>query len=107
MGAAINVGEVYAHIVRDVRAGTYSTPGFDHAPHNARLINVVRRAAGGGERQRVVESIESLDARVTSRTYTGITTSGPRIHLAEKRAIRRSDAPRLWRLLCERKTKSH
>jgi predicted dehydrogenase len=44
-GAAINVGEVYAHLVRDVYAGTYSTPGFEHALHNARLIETVRRAA--------------------------------------------------------------
>jgi len=35
MGAAINVGEVYAHLVRDVREGTYTTPGLDHALHNA------------------------------------------------------------------------
>jgi predicted dehydrogenase len=53
MGAAINVGEVYAHLVRDVRAGTYRTPGFGHAVHNARLIETVRRAANRGERQRV------------------------------------------------------
>src|ERR1700730_5254612 len=53
MGAAINVGEVYAHLVRDVQAGTYSTPGFEHAVHNARLIEAVRRAADRGERQRV------------------------------------------------------
>jgi predicted dehydrogenase len=42
---AINVGEVYAHLVRDLHAGTYSTPGFNHALHNARLIDAVRRAA--------------------------------------------------------------
>jgi predicted dehydrogenase len=53
MGAAINVGEVYAHLVRDLHAGTYSTPGFEHALHNARLIDVVRRAAERGERQKV------------------------------------------------------
>ena len=53
MGAAINVGEVYAHLARDVQAGTYSTPGFEHAVHNARLIEAVRRAADRGERQRV------------------------------------------------------
>jgi hypothetical protein len=53
MGAAINVGEVYAHLARDVQAGTYSTPGFEHAVHNARLIEAVRRAAVRGERQRV------------------------------------------------------
>jgi predicted dehydrogenase len=52
-GAAINVGEVYAHLVRDVHAGTYNTPGFEHALHNARLIEAVRRAAERGERQRV------------------------------------------------------
>jgi predicted dehydrogenase len=54
MGAAINVGEVYAHLVRDVQAGTYRTPGFEHAVHNARLIETVRRAADRGERQRVM-----------------------------------------------------
>jgi predicted dehydrogenase len=52
-GAAINVGEVYAHLVRDVHAGTYSTPGFKHALHNARLIEAVRCAAERGERQKV------------------------------------------------------
>jgi hypothetical protein len=45
MGAAINVGEVYAQLVRDVHAGTYKTPGFEHALHNARPIEAVRRAA--------------------------------------------------------------
>jgi multidrug efflux pump subunit AcrB len=53
MGAAINVGEVYAHLVRDIHAGTNSTPGFAHALHNARLIETVRRAAERGERQTV------------------------------------------------------
>jgi hypothetical protein len=53
MGAAINVGEIYAHLVCDVHAGTYSTPGFEHALHNARLIEAVRRAAERGERQQV------------------------------------------------------
>jgi len=53
MSAAINVGEVYAHLVRDLHADTYSTPGFEHALHNARLIEAVRRAAERGERQKV------------------------------------------------------
>jgi predicted dehydrogenase len=53
MGAAINVGEVYAHLVRDMHAGTYKTPGFEHALHNARLIEAVKRAAERGERQKV------------------------------------------------------
>jgi predicted dehydrogenase len=35
MGATINVGEVYAHLVRDLHVGTYNTPDFDHALHNA------------------------------------------------------------------------
>jgi predicted dehydrogenase len=52
-GAAINVGEVYAHLVRDVHAGTYSTPSFDHALHNSRLIEAIRRASARGERQKV------------------------------------------------------
>ena len=53
MGAAINVGEVYARLVRDLHAGTRSTPGFEHALHNARLIEAVTRAAKHGERQEV------------------------------------------------------
>ena len=53
MGAAINVGEVYARLVRDVHPGTYSTPGFERALHNARLIEAVRHAAERGERQKV------------------------------------------------------
>ncbi|XHH03611.1 hypothetical protein RQ479_32260 (plasmid) [Mesorhizobium sp. ISC25] len=51
MGAAINVGEIYASLARDLRGGTYTTPGFGHAVHNARLIEAVRRAADGGARQ--------------------------------------------------------
>jgi predicted dehydrogenase len=67
MGAAINVGEVYAHLVRDLHAGTHSTPGFEHAVHNARLIAAVRRAAEQGARQKIIEQIEDFDeARVTS-----------------------------------------
>jgi predicted dehydrogenase len=53
MGAAINVGEVYAHLVRDLHAGTYSTHGFEHALHNARLVEAVRCAAERGQRQKV------------------------------------------------------
>jgi predicted dehydrogenase len=53
MGAAINVGEVYAHLARDVRADSYSTPGFEHALHNTRLIEAVRLAAERGDRQKV------------------------------------------------------
>jgi predicted dehydrogenase len=52
MGAAINVGEVYAQLFRDIRAGSYDTPGFEHALHNARLIEAVMRAAERGERQK-------------------------------------------------------
>jgi predicted dehydrogenase len=55
MGAAINVGEVYAYLARDLHARTYSTPSFDHALHNARLIEAIRRAAERGERQRVCQ----------------------------------------------------
>jgi predicted dehydrogenase len=66
---AINVGEVYAHLVRDVQSGTYNTPGFDHALHNARLIEAVTRAAARGERQKLLEDIESSDeARATIRS---------------------------------------
>jgi predicted dehydrogenase len=59
MGAAINVGEVYAHLVRDLREGTYTTPGFDHALHNARLIDAIRRASERGERQNITSAQET------------------------------------------------
>jgi predicted dehydrogenase len=61
LGAAINVGEVYAHLTRDLHAGTYNTPCFDHALHNARLIEAVTRAAERGERQIVLDRIERSD----------------------------------------------
>ena len=60
MGAAINVGEVYAHLVRDMLAGTYNTPGFEHGLHNARLIEAVKRASEQGERR----SIRSWKAQI-------------------------------------------
>ena len=50
-GAAINVGEVYASLARDIVAGTHQTPGFAHALHSSRLIAAVERAAVTGERQ--------------------------------------------------------
>jgi predicted dehydrogenase len=69
MGAAINVGEVYAYLVRDLQAGAYNTPDFEHALHNARLIEAVKRADELGERQKVLEQIESFDeGRVTIRS---------------------------------------
>tara|TARA_B100000378_G_scaffold197675_3_gene161236 strand:- start:2398 stop:3540 length:1143 start_codon:yes stop_codon:yes gene_type:complete len=52
-GAAINVGEVYASLARDLVTGTYHTPGFDHALHNSRLVAAVERAAQSGERQSI------------------------------------------------------
>ena len=57
----------YAHLVREVQSCTYSTPAFDHALHNARLIEAVTRAAARGER--LLEDIESSDgARATIRS---------------------------------------
>jgi hypothetical protein len=64
MDAAINVAEVYAHLVRDIHPGTYTTPGFEHALHNARPIAAVRRAAERGGRQRVIERMESSTTQV-------------------------------------------
>jgi predicted dehydrogenase len=52
-GAAINVGEVYASLGRDLVAGTHDTPGFAHALHNSRLVSAVERAAGTGQRQSI------------------------------------------------------
>jgi predicted dehydrogenase len=66
MGAAINVGEVYAHLVRDLREGTYITPGFDHALHNARLIEAIRRVAKRGERQKITSTARNRSARGAS-----------------------------------------
>jgi hypothetical protein len=51
MGAAINVGELYAHLVRDMHEGAHTAPGFEHAVHNARLMEAVRLAGERGERQ--------------------------------------------------------
>ena len=59
MGAAINVGEVYAHLARDLVKGSYTTPGFDHALHNARLIEAVARAAERGMRQKLGQGLYS------------------------------------------------
>lgn len=53
MDAAINVGEVYARLVRDMREGTHQTPGLDHGLHNARVIDAVTRAAETGQRQKL------------------------------------------------------
>ena len=50
---AINVGEVYALLVRDLHEGTYKTPGFKHALHNALLIEAVKHSAERGVRQTV------------------------------------------------------
>jgi predicted homoserine dehydrogenase-like protein len=41
---AINVGEVYAQLARDLHEGAYRTPGFDHALANARLVESVLAA---------------------------------------------------------------
>jgi predicted dehydrogenase len=53
METAINIGEVYAQLVRDLHEGTYRTPGFQHALHNARLIEAVMHSAKRGVRQKV------------------------------------------------------
>ena len=64
---AINVGEIYAKLVRDLHEGTYRTPGFKHAFHNARLIEAVKNSAKRGVRQKVlhprVERLESTRER--------------------------------------------
>jgi predicted dehydrogenase len=72
MGAAINVGEVYAHLVRDLNAGTYDTLGFEHALHNARLMDAVRRAGERGERQKVLEQIERFEENESNDSFERI-----------------------------------
>jgi len=69
MDAAINVGEVYAYLLRDLHAGAYNAPDFEHALHNARLIEAVKCADKLGERQKLLDQIEAFDeARVTIRS---------------------------------------
>jgi predicted dehydrogenase len=71
MGAAINVGEVYAHLVRDLREGTYTTPGFDHALHNARLIDAIKRASERGERQKITSAQTELREELLTNVRNG------------------------------------
>jgi hypothetical protein len=61
MGAAIKVGEVYAHLARGLIKGSCTTPGFDHALHNARLIEAVARAADRGMRQKLGQGLYSIN----------------------------------------------
>ena len=63
MAASINVGRVYAQLVRDLDAGTYKTPGFQHAVHNARLIETVGRAAELGRRQKLPSPVSGQQAK--------------------------------------------
>jgi predicted dehydrogenase len=49
-GPALNVGELYALLARDIRTGSYSVPGFAEALHNSRLIDAVAVAASSGHR---------------------------------------------------------
>ena len=67
MGAAINVGQLYAQLARDLDAGTYKTPGFQHALHNARLIDAVRRAADLGARQKLPGPVKQRRERKPER----------------------------------------
>ena len=53
MGAAINVGEVYAQLARDIASGTWEVAGFAHAARSSRLIEAVGRAARTGTCQQI------------------------------------------------------
>jgi len=55
-GPAINVGEVYAQLVDDIRTGTRSALGFDRAVHSALLAAAVEEAAGSGRRVAVPDA---------------------------------------------------
>ena len=74
MGAAINVGEIYAYLIRDLKADAYNTPDFEHALHNARLIEAVKRADELGERQKLLEQVEGLDEDVRVGACTNANT---------------------------------
>jgi predicted dehydrogenase len=56
METAINVGEVYAQLARDLNEGTYRSPGFREALHNSRLVEAVRQSAEQGVRQKVIKT---------------------------------------------------
>ncbi len=51
LGAALNVGEVYASLIRDIEMETRHTPDFGHALRNLRLTDSVANAARSGTRQ--------------------------------------------------------
>ncbi|WP_375396087.1 Gfo/Idh/MocA family protein [uncultured Sphingomonas sp.] len=53
LNAALNVGEVYASLARDIDSGAHHTPDFAHGLSNLRLINAVALAAQSGTRQTV------------------------------------------------------
>ena len=74
MGAAINVGEVYAYLLRDLHAGAYNAPDFEHALHNAQLIEAVKRADELGVRQKLLEQSESFDEDVWVGACTNAST---------------------------------
>lgn len=52
-GAAINVGELYAVLARDIATGTHASPDFNHALHSSRLASAIARASAEGRRQTV------------------------------------------------------
>jgi predicted dehydrogenase len=59
METAINVGEVYAQLARDLREGTYRTPGFLAALRNSCLVEAVRHSAERGVRQKLKWVLEA------------------------------------------------
>ena len=63
MAASINVGQIYARLVRDLHAGTYKTPGFQHGLHNTRIIEAVKRAAELGQRQKLPRPVRRQHER--------------------------------------------
>jgi predicted dehydrogenase len=76
---AINVGEVYAQLARDLHEGSYRTPGFQHALHNARLIEAVMHSAKRGVRQKVhhprdarADRLEASSERAPSPTLAAL-----------------------------------
>ncbi|GAB3259101.1 Gfo/Idh/MocA family protein [Kineosporia babensis] len=52
-GPALNVAEVYARIVDDLRSGTRTSPGFALAERSAAVVAAVARAGRTGARQKV------------------------------------------------------
>lgn len=50
-GPPQNIAQIYAFLAKDLREGTHTVPGFDHALARHRLVDVIERASRTGSTQ--------------------------------------------------------